>query len=315
MTAILELKGVVKKYGRAVALDGLDLLVPRGSVFGLVGSNGAGKTTALAVSVGLLRTAAGSVSVFGAGRFDPGRDSGRVALLPQDSRLPLHSRVEDLLRHYARLQGLKGGGLDESVDRVLDWVHLSDRRRKSVRTLSHGMRRRLMVAQAFLGDPELVLLDEPLNGLDPREATRIRSLLKDRREGQTIVISSHNLVDIETLCDRAAFIEKGKLVRQDSMEALTKHRFVITYVLAAESPVPVARLRAEIPQATWRTSGGGTVLTGHFESGDGHAETVNARVLPLLLESGAGICEIRRGAGLETEYLAATGDGAVAGAA
>lgn len=308
MSAVLEFEGVVKKYGRTTALAGLDLVVPRGSIFGLVGSNGAGKTTALAVSVGLLRLAAGSVRVLGQSKFNPARDSGRVSLLPQDSRLPLYSRVEGLLRHYARLQGLRGAALAENVDRALEWVHLNDRRKKSVRTLSHGMRRRLMIAQAFLGDPELILLDEPLNGLDPREATRIRDLLRERREGQTVVISSHNLVDIETLCDRAAFIEDGKLVRQDKMDALTRHRFVITYVLSPGSSAPLDELKRAAPEATWETGGEGTLLTAQFKGGEGHAEAVNAQVIPVLLKAGVGICEIRRGAGLETEYLAATAD-------
>ena len=124
MNCALEFKGVTKNYGSRRALDGLDLAVPRGAIFGLVGSNGAGKTTALAVSVGLLRRDAGTVSLLGEGAFDPERHAGRVTLLPQDSRLPLHARVEDLLWFYGRLQGLSEGTLRESIDEVLEWVHL-----------------------------------------------------------------------------------------------------------------------------------------------------------------------------------------------
>ena len=193
MTAALELSSVVKFYGRRQALAGLDLHVPAGSIFGLVGSNGAGKTTAMAVTVGLLHSSSGSISLLGEGPFDPSKHSGRVSLLPQDSRLPLHSRVEELLTFYGQLQGLSEGPLKESIDNVLDWTHLQDRRRSQVRTLSHGMMRRLTIAQAFLGHPELVLLDEPMSGLDPRESSRIRHILHRRRRMQTIIISSHNL--------------------------------------------------------------------------------------------------------------------------
>ena len=106
----LELKGVVKYYGRRKALDGLDLSVPAGSIFGLVGSNGAGKTTSMAVSMGFLRPASGSVSLFGEGAFQPSLHAGRVSLLPQDARLPPHSRVEELLRFYGldRFGGVTG---------------------------------------------------------------------------------------------------------------------------------------------------------------------------------------------------------------
>ena len=105
MSAALELRGVTKSYGRTRALDGLDLHVPAGSIFGLVGSNGAGKTTAMAVSVGLLQTEAGEINLFGAGPFRPEKHAGRVTLLPQDSRFPPHARVEELLRFYSRVQG------------------------------------------------------------------------------------------------------------------------------------------------------------------------------------------------------------------
>jgi len=307
VSAALELKGVVKTYGSRRALDGLDLVVPRGTIFGLVGSNGAGKTTALAVTVGLLRRDAGSVSLFGEGPFDPSRHAGRVTLLPQDSRLPLHARAEDLLWFYGRLQGLAEGALRESIDEVLEWVHLNDRRRSPVRTLSHGMMRRLTIAQAFLGRPELVLLDEPMSGLDPREAARIRAILKRRHDAQTVVISSHNLHELETLCDGAAFIEAGKLVRQDSMDTLTRRSRRVTYFLEpAGLPLPMEELKQSLPGATWEQALDGAELTVRFLEEAARATEVNARVLEVLLRHGVGVLEIRRGSNLESEYFSAT---------
>ncbi|MBI5686656.1 MAG: ABC transporter ATP-binding protein [Verrucomicrobia bacterium] len=307
MNTALELKGVVKTYGSRRALDGLDLAVSRGSIFGLVGSNGAGKTTALAVTVGLLRRDAGSVSLFGEGSFDPLRHAGRVTLLPQDSRLPLHARVEDLLWFYGRLQGLGEAALRESIDEVLEWVHLNDRRRSPVRTLSHGMMRRLTIAQAFLGRPELVLLDEPMSGLDPREAARIRAILKRHHDAQTVVISSHNLHELETLCDAAAFIEAGKLVRQDNMDALTRRsRRVTFYMDPASQPLPMEELKKALPEATWDQTLGGAELTVKFFDETARAAEVNARVLEVLLRHGVGVLEIRRGSALESEYFSAT---------
>ena len=300
MNAVLELKGVVKQYGRIRALDGLTMSVPTGSIFGLVGSNGAGKTTAMAVSLGLLHCSGGEVSLFGEGPFAADLHAGRVSLLPQDSRFPPHARVIDLLRYYGRLQGLSKDRLEESISSLLDWVHLQDRRKSPVRTLSHGMSRRLSIVQAFLGAPELVLLDEPLNGLDPREAARIRELIRQRHGRQTIVISSHNLGDIEALCDHVAFIEKGRLVRQDAMEAIVHRRHRVSYVLA--QPVMPGVMSEAIPDVSWEALPDGVTLTANFDATIA-PEELNARVLRVLLDKGIGIQEVRRGSDLETEYL------------
>lgn len=303
MTFALELKEVVKCYGRGVrALDGLDLSVPMGSIVGLVGSNGAGKTTAMAVSVGLLHMTQGSISLFGEGPFRADLHAGRVSLLPQDSRFPPHARVVDLLRYYGRLQGLADGELNQSIENLLEWVHLSDRRRSPVRTLSHGMNRRLSIAQAFLGNPDLVLLDEPLNGLDPIEAARIRELIRRRHGQQSIVISSHNLADIEALCDQVAFIEKGRLVRQDALDAIVHRRHRITYVLARPGGAVVEAVRAATPSVAWELSADNTMLTANFAPPMA-PEELNTRALKVMLEQGVGILEIRRGSDLETEYL------------
>jgi ABC-type multidrug transport system ATPase subunit len=304
MTAALEFRGVVKRYGKMKALDGLDLVVPAGSVFGLVGSNGAGKTTAMAVALALLRPNSGTISLLGDGPFDAARHVGRVSLLPQDARLPPYSRVEDLLRFYGRLQGLHDRDLTQSIEELLDGVHLLDRRRSEVRTLSHGMARRLAVAQAFLGSPELVLLDEPLNGLDPREAARVREMIRRRRGRQTIVISSHHLDDIEAVCDTVAFVEKGRRVRQDALETIVRRGHQITYRLV-RGPVPMDKLRSTVQDVDFDWRPDAAELTAHFPGTYAPGE-INRRVLECLLSANVGILEVRRGSDLETEYLNAS---------
>ncbi len=302
MIPVLEFRGVFKAYGKTRALDGLDLAVPAGSIFGLVGSNGAGKTTAMAVSAGLLRPSSGQTSLFGDGPFNAERHGGRLSLLPQDSRFPPHARVAELLRFYGQLQGLGDGELKQSIDELLDWVHLGDRRDSAVRTLSHGMNRRLAIAQAFLGSPELVLLDEPLNGLDPVEAARVRDMIRQRRGKQAVVISSHNLTDIEALCDVVAFIEKGRLVRQDKLEVIIQQRHRITYVLAAGAAIPLQLLAESCPGVKWDPVAGRAEVTAIFAD-PYTTEQLNTRVLRLLLDAGIGVLEVRRGSDLETEYL------------
>ena len=305
----LELRGVTKYYGRRKALDGLDLAVPTGSVCGLVGSNGAGKTTTMAVATGMLRARDGTINVLGQGPFDPAVHTGRVALLPQDTELPRVARVRELLIFYAELQGMDRCRARACASEILEWVHLADRADSTIRSLSHGMRRRLMLAQAFLGEPELVLLDEPQSGLDPREVANVRSLLQERRGRQTILISSHNLHELERICDHVAFIENGRALRMDTMAAVTGREHVLQFRLG-RGAVPVEELCRRLPAAVFEwpeaklqaPDAEGTLLCRYAEA-DGSAAAINGAVLKALLDAGVEVLEVRRGSELEAAFL------------
>ena len=215
-------KGLVKRYGKRRALDGFTLDVPEGCVMGLVGPNGAGKTTWMMAVAGIVRTDAGTVGLFGTSQpFTAAAHSGRLAILPQDSELPLESTPEGFLCGLARLQGLSADAAKTSARKVLEHVNLADRAKASIRSLSHGMRKRLMAAQCFLGEPDLILLDEPMNGLDPEEAVRLRNLILVRRETCTVVVSSHNLADLEKFCTHIAFVRDGKVTKVAPLKELT----------------------------------------------------------------------------------------------
>ena len=215
-------RGLVKRYGKHRALDGLTLDVPEGCVMGLVGPNGAGKTTWMMAVAGLVRANAGTVGLFGTSQpFTASAHSGRLAILPQDSELPLESTPEGFLYGLAQLQGLSAGAAKASARKVLEAVNLADRAKASIRSLSHGMRKRLMAAQCFLGEPDLILLDEPMNGLDPEEAVRFRNLILSRRAGCTVVVSSHNLADLEKFCTHVTFVRDGKVVKTAALKDLT----------------------------------------------------------------------------------------------
>ena len=217
----IAVKGLVKRYGRRRALDGFSLEVPSGCIMGLVGPNGAGKTTWMMAVAGLLRPDSGEISILGRGPFDAAVHTGRVSILPQDSELPLESTPLGLLRGFGVMQGLSAAAAERSALEVLAGVNLADRARASIRSLSHGMRKRVMSAQCFLGAPEVILLDEPLNGLDPEEAHRMRELIASGRGRRTVVISSHNLNDLERLCTHVAFVEAGRVVRVATLAELT----------------------------------------------------------------------------------------------
>jgi len=313
MTPALVTRNLVKRYGRRNALDGFTVTVPRGVIMGLVGKNGAGKTTWMMSVAGFLRPTAGAIDLLGKGPFDANVHAGRVAILPQDSELPLDATPADLLYRYGRLQGLPPETARKSARDMLAAVNLGDRADSRVRALSHGMRKRVMLAQCFLGEPELVLLDEPMNGLDPSEQDRMRRFLRARRGRQTIVISSHNLNDIELLCTHVTFVEKGKVVRTSTVSSLTQSAGRVEYVLA-EQPADwdafLAELAAALPSAHFaRTEGtdatvppGGAVLTCSFDAAEDGVADVNRKVLPVLLAR-AALHAVTPGQSLEQAFL------------
>ncbi len=294
-------RDLVKRYGRRRALDGCSLVVPRGTMMGLVGANGAGKTTWMMAVAGFLRLSSGSIDLLGRGPFRAEVHSGRFAILPQDSALPLEARPGDILYRYARMQGLSPVAARRTANEMLAAVNLADRANNSIRSLSHGMRMRVRFAQCFIGSPEVVLLDEPLNGLDPIEADRIRRFLRARRGRQTIVISSHNLHDIETLCTHVAFVEKGRVTRTSTLEAITRASSRVTYTLAAE-PSDMAALSAALPGATFAWAAETHDLVCTFEAANGDIAAINRKLLPALLAQ-TDVLAVSSGLSLEQAYL------------
>ncbi len=294
-------RNLVKRRGRQRALDGLSLSVPRGAVMGMVGANGAGKTTWMMTVAGFLRPDAGEIDLLGGGPFDATRHGGRVAILPQDSELPGEDTPEGALYRFGRLQGLTAAAARRSVRETLEAVNLTERARSRMRTLSHGMRKRVMVAQCFVGRPEVVLLDEPLNGLDPMEADRLRRLILSQRGRQTIVISSHNLEDIERLCTHVAFIDKGRVTRMDSIASITHATDRIVFTLTRE-PGDMAALSAAVPGTSFEWRAAERVLVCTFDGETGDVASVNRKLLPALLVQ-TDVLAVASGLSLEEAFL------------
>lgn len=291
--------GLVKRYGRARALDGFSLSVKEGSVTGLVGCNGAGKTTWMMTVAGFVFPDAGTIDILGRGPFDAARHGGRLTILPQDSEPPLEARPRELLVRYGRLQGLTQAAAVRSASEMIRAFNLDAHADKSVRALSHGMRKRVAVAQAFLGDPSVTLLDEPLSGLDPVEADRMRAFIRARRGRQTIVISSHHLDDIEKLCTHVAFVDGGRVTRVDSLAAFTSASGRVVCTLRRRPDDLAALERAtEGVSLLWRDDTG--ELTAEFAA-ETPPEEVNARLLPALIPF--GVVSVSAGRTLEEAYL------------
>jgi len=296
--AALALRGVKKRYGRQDALRGLDLEIPKGAICGLVGPNGAGKTTAFGVVGGLVRADEGAVDILGTGPFDARTHRGLLGLLPQDSSLPPHLTVRQALFHYGRLQGMTTPEARKEADARIDDVDLRDRADSRIATLSHGMRRRVQVAQALLGSPALVLLDEPTNGLDPHLVARMRELLAAQRGRRTLVVSSHVLAELEMICDHVAFIERGVAVAAGPIETFTHARARVRVTL--DGPAPLDALTRELPDVQVEVVGTEIVCTAPV---GWDTPRLNAAVLPVLLREGASIRAVVSGETLEAAYL------------
>ena len=214
---VIETNELSKRYGQVVAVDRLSLSVHRGHVFGLLGPNGSGKTTAMSMLLGLVRPTAGSFRLFGGGQAD-GEALRRIgAIIETPSFYPYLSGR----RNLEYFQGVSGKGDRQEVDELLDKVGLLQRANDRYQTYSLGMKQRLGIAYALLGDPELLFLDEPTNGMDPAGMAEIRDLIKQLgSEGRTILLSSHLLHEVELVCNSVAILAKGRLIAQGNVEDL-----------------------------------------------------------------------------------------------
>jgi ABC-2 type transport system ATP-binding protein len=208
-------EGLTKRYGDLAAVDGVDLTVRAGEVYGFLGPNGAGKTTTLRMVLGLIRPTAGSVRVLGHAP-GPGRLDGVGALIEGPAFYPYLSG-RDNLRVLARYTGVPGA----RIDAVLDTVDLRGRAKDPYRAYSLGMKQRLGVAAALLKDPQLLVLDEPTNGLDPAGMAEMRSLIRRvGASGRTVLLSSHLLGEVEQICDRVGVIARGRIVAESTVAEL-----------------------------------------------------------------------------------------------
>jgi ABC-2 type transport system ATP-binding protein len=220
-TNIIETRGVTKRFGARPAVMDLDLTVPRGSAFGFLGHNGAGKTTLIRMLLGLTTADAGTMRI--SGRPVPEERAevlARVGAIVEEPHFHYHLTGRENLSVIAAVRGPEVGG---RIDGALRRVGLSDRATDRVKTYSQGMRQRLGVARCLLADPELLILDEPMNGLDPGGILEFRTMIGDLTgEGRTVFLSSHLLDEVEKTCDAAAVIDRGRIIAQGPISELVQ---------------------------------------------------------------------------------------------
>jgi ABC-type multidrug transport system ATPase subunit len=306
----VHLRRLTKRFGAKTAVDDVTLAIPAGRVYGLIGPNGAGKTTTFSMMAGYLRPTEGSVEILGFKPTAVDELRSRVGVLPQDALLPGSDRVGEFLVHMARLQNYPADKALEMAKEALAEVEGGDWWGQRCGSLSHGMAKRVSLAQAFLGEPDVVLLDEPTAGLDPRVAWEMRQLIKAKRGRACIIISSHNLQELEEICDGAAILDRGRVVASGSMSELTAANEEVRVKVAPgtkrgtqNGQVPVAKLQelAMVRSVDFDDERGEIVIS--FERSKADAETVIGHVLWILLHSQVRISGVTKGRGLEQRVM------------
>ncbi len=308
-TYAIETRALTRRYGRVLAVDHLNLCVSRGALFGFIGPNGAGKTTTLRMLAGLLEATSGEVWMLGQ-RIDrdPRALHRVIGYMPDFFGVYNDMLVWEYLDFFARCYGLPFARRQTMIDELLDLVNLADKREANVQTLSRGMQQRLCLAHALIHDPQILLLDEPASGLDPRARVEMRELLKELAAmGKTIVVSSHILAELGEMCTQIGIIEKGRMVANGALDAIRRQmrtsRVLRVRVLADEAKAlellrGADKLGAGEPAVVPANGRPGTALEVELD-GDDHAAS---QLLAYWIASGAPIAEFSE-AGNELEEL------------
>jgi ABC-2 type transport system ATP-binding protein len=248
LTAAIQVSSVTKRYGSLAALDGIDLTIEPGEFFGLLGPNGAGKTTLISIVAGLVRATSGRVAVLGHDVVDDAR-AARLALgvVPQELAFDPFFTVRETLVFQSGYFGLRANGA--WIDEVLENLGLTSKADTNMRALSGGMKRRVLVAQALVHKPPVIVLDEPTAGVDVELRQTLWSFIRRlNREGHTIVLTTHYLEEAQALCQRIAMLKAGRVVALDSTRALLARLAGLRMTLRAQGALPPSVLQHRIDE-------------------------------------------------------------------
>lgn len=218
---MIEVNNLVKRYGNHLAVDHLSFQVEPGKIYGFLGPNGAGKSTTMNIMTGYIAPTEGTVTINGYDIVkDPEEAKKCIGYLPEIPPLYQEMTVKEYLKFVAELKKIKGEKKEAQIQEVMDMTMITDMAERLIRNLSKGYKQRVGLAQAILGYPEVIILDEPTVGLDPKQIIEIRELIKKLSEKHTIILSSHILSEVQAVCDEIMIISKGKLVACDTPEGL-----------------------------------------------------------------------------------------------
>ncbi len=310
MEPAIQCEGLVKRYGDFIALDGLDLQVPAGAIFGFLGPNGAGKTTTVRLLNGLAQPTAGRAAVLG---IDAASDSlelrAQTSYLDQQPQFYSWMTARELLVFCGELHGLRGQALRARVDEVLALTGLVEAARRRVGAFSGGMRQRLGLAQALINQPKVLFLDEPASALDPAGRRDVLQMIAGLRGQTTVFMSTHILADVERVCDRVAIVDHGRLIVEATVPELQARYAQPVFMLEPEpgQEAEVAVLRVQLDQQPWVTSV--TDEHGVLRIAVHNVDRASHALLPLVAQADLALTSYERGRpSLEEIFLRLVGD-------
>ena len=308
---MIEVSHLTKRYGSHLALDDLSFTIPEGQIYGLLGPNGAGKSTTMNILTGCLAATSGRVRIDGVDIFeDPMAAKKHLGYLPELPPLYMDRTPEEYLRFVARAKGI--GEVRGELERVMALTQITDVKDRLIRNLSKGYRQRVGIAQAILGDPDIIILDEPTVGLDPRQITEIRELIQKLGENKTVILSSHILSEVQAVCDSILILSRGKLVACDTPDNLERLLTGGT-ALELEADTQLERLEkllGNLPGVTGLTVGetAGKHAWARLETGKENLETLSKAVFFRLCEEKLPLLRLTPAkASLEDIFLELTG--------
>ena len=220
---MIEVKRLSKRYGNHLAVDDISFTIENGKVYGFLGPNGAGKSTTMNIITGCLAATEGEVKIDGFDIFEEATQAKkRIGYLPEIPPVYLDRTIREYLRFVAEAKGVKRADIQAQIDKVIELTKIKEYEKRLIKNLSKGYRQRVGIAQALLGDPDVIILDEPTVGLDPNQIIEIRNLIAELGKDRTVILSSHILSEIQAICDVIIIISKGKMGAYDTAENLER---------------------------------------------------------------------------------------------
>lgn len=303
---MIEVRELSKSYGPHLAIDRISFSVRKGEVVGFLGPNGAGKTTTMKIITGFMPPSSGVAKVAGFDVFDdPIEVKKRIGYLPETPPVYGEMTVESYLKFVARLKGVEKSRVKTLVDRAIERTELGSVRHRLIQNLSKGYRQRVGISQALVSEPEVLILDEPTVGLDPRQVAEVRSLIKELAGDHTVILSTHILPEVQATCERIIIINKGQIVAEDTLESLGRRMksSVRVHLRVGTAKEGLREQLLAVPGVHAVTNKNAET----FEIDTDGSKDVAQQIAAKVVSSGAGLVELREEAfNLEDVFLKLT---------
>ena len=306
---MIEISHLTKRYGEHLAVSDLSFTVDSGQIYGFLGPNGAGKSTTMNMMTGCLSATEGSVRIDGHDIFEePGKAKKLIGYLPEQPPLYMNETPEEYLRFVGEAKGLRRAELERQMDEVISQTGIEEVAHRRISALSKGYKQRVGIAQALLGNPKVIILDEPTVGLDPIQIIEIRDLIKELGQIHTVIFSSHILSEVQTICDQIIMIAHGKLVAFDTPENLEKHllspnEVVLTSDAGAEEVRALLGGIDHITELTLEETGAG-LITARIKTDLSNVYDLSRSIFSAFVSGGAVLLELTvKKANLEDIFL------------